>query len=47
MYRFLDDGKTIDQMPFDWFYGEATVLRIPKEAREETIPEDLENLKID
>jgi len=29
MYHFLDDGKTIDQMPLDWFYGPAAVLRIP------------------
>lgn len=32
MYHFLDDGKTIDQMPLDWFYGPAHLLRIPKEA---------------
>ena len=30
MYHFVDDGKTLDQMPLDWFYGPATVLRIPK-----------------
>jgi kynurenine formamidase len=30
MYHFLDDGKTIDQMPLDWFYGDAVLLRIPK-----------------
>jgi kynurenine formamidase len=35
MYHFIDDGKTIDQMPLDWFYGEAILLRIPKEPREE------------
>lgn len=35
MYHFLDDGKTLDQMPLDWFYGPAHVLRIPKTAREE------------
>ena len=27
MYHFVDDGKTLDQMPLDWFYGPATVLR--------------------
>lgn len=35
MYHFLDDGKTLDQMPLHWFYGTAHVLRIPKQAREE------------
>ncbi|GAB3246465.1 cyclase family protein [Larkinella harenae] len=35
MYHFLDDGKTLDQMPLEWFYGKAHVLSIPKEAREE------------
>ena len=40
MYHFLDDGKTIDAMPLDWFYGEAHVLRIPKNAGEELLVED-------
>ncbi len=40
MYHFLDDGKTIDQMPLDWFYGEAAVLRIAKRSREEITPDD-------
>ncbi|GAB3330108.1 cyclase family protein [Larkinella ripae] len=35
MYHFLDDGKTLDQMPLEWFYGNVHVLRIPKEARQE------------
>jgi arylformamidase len=30
MFHFLGQGKTIDQMPLDWFYGKASVLRIPK-----------------
>ena len=34
-FHFLDDGKTLDQMPLDWFYGAARVLRIPKNAGEE------------
>jgi len=34
MYHFLDDGKTIDQMPLEWFYGPARLLRIPKGPRE-------------
>lgn len=40
MYHFLDDGKTIDQMPLDWFYGETQVLRIPKKANEEITADD-------
>jgi arylformamidase len=40
MYHFLDDGKTLDQMPLDWFYGPARILRIPKKAREEISVED-------
>lgn len=42
MYHFLDDGKTLDQMPLDWFYGPVTVLRIPKQAGEELLVEDFE-----
>ena len=40
MYHFIDDGKTLDQMPLDWFYGPAIILRIPKGPREEITPED-------
>lgn len=40
MYHFLDDGKTLDQMPLEWFYGKVHVLRIPKEAREEITVDD-------
>ena len=40
MYHFLDDGKTLDQMPLEWFYGAAHLLRIPKEANEELTIED-------
>jgi len=39
--HFIPDGKTIDAMPLDWFYGPATVLRIPKAAREEITVADL------
>lgn len=42
MYHFLDDGRTLDQMPLDWFYGPAAVLRIPKAPREEIGPEDFQ-----
>lgn len=41
MYHFIDDGKTLDQMPLDWFYGETHILRIPKQAKEEITVEDL------
>jgi arylformamidase len=40
MYHFLDDGKTLDQMPLDWFYGPARVLRIPKAPGEEITADD-------
>ena len=40
MYHFLDDGKTLDQMPLDWFYGPTHVLRIPKGAKEEITEDD-------
>jgi len=40
MYHFLDDGKTIDQMPLDWFYGPARILRIPKNAKDEITVDD-------
>jgi len=49
MYHFLDDGKTLDQMPLDWFYGPAHLLRIPKTAREEITVTDFlpfENLLV-
>jgi len=42
MYHFLDDGKTLDQMPLDWFYGPTTVLRIPKNAGDELTVADFE-----
>lgn len=35
MFHFVPDGKRIHEMPLDWFYGPATVLRIPKKTREE------------
>jgi mannose-6-phosphate isomerase-like protein (cupin superfamily) len=40
MYHFVDEGKTLDQMPLDWFYGPATVLRIPKAPQEEITADD-------
>lgn len=41
MYHFLDDGRTLDQMPLAWFYGPARVLHVPRQADEEITPEDL------
>ena len=32
MFHFLDDGKTIDQMPLEWFHGPARMIRVPKNA---------------
>ena len=40
MFHFVEDGKTIDQMPLDWFYGTTHVLRIPKQPREELMVAD-------
>jgi kynurenine formamidase len=40
LYHFVPDGLRLDQMPLDWFYGPATVVRIPKQAREEITAED-------
>ena len=34
-FHFVPDGRQIHQMPLEWFYGPATLLRIPKQAREE------------
>jgi len=40
MYHFIDDGKTLDQMPLDWFYGLTHLLRIPKNAKDEITEDD-------
>jgi len=45
MYHFFDDGRTLDQMPLDWFYGPAHVLRIPKAANESITVDDLRPFK--
>jgi len=42
MFHFIHDGRTIDQMPLDWFYGPARVVRIPKAAGAEITVEDLQ-----
>ncbi len=41
LYHFIPDGRPIDAMPLDWFYGPATVLRIPKPARADITVDDL------
>lgn len=41
MFHFVGDGKTIDQMPLDWFFGPARLLRLPKDAGEEITVDDL------
>ncbi len=40
--HFLSDGKTVDQLPFDSYYGEGTVIDFSKKkAAEEITKEDL------
>jgi arylformamidase len=41
MFHFFDDGRTLDKMPLEWFYGPASVLRIPKGPNAEISAEDL------
>ncbi len=41
MFHFFDEGRTVDQMPLDWFFGKAHVLRIPKQANQEITADDL------
>jgi arylformamidase len=41
MFHFFDDGRTLDRMPLEWFYGPACVLRIPKQANGEISADDL------
>lgn len=40
MYHFIDNGRTLDQMPLEWFYGPARILRIPKQAGEDITVDD-------
>jgi arylformamidase len=42
MFHFFDDGRTLDQMPLDWFFGPAKVLHLPKPADGEITAEDLQ-----
>ena len=41
MFHFFDEGRTLDQMPLDWFYGPAWRLHIPKPPNGEITVEDL------
>ena len=41
MFHFLDDGRTLDQMPLDWFYGPARMIRLPKQAGDQITVDDL------
>jgi arylformamidase len=41
MFHFFDDGRTLDQMPLEWFYGPARRLNIPKPPNGEITAEDL------
>ncbi len=45
MSHFLTDGKTIDQIPLDWFYGPARLLRIPKRPNEEITVSDFQQFE--
>jgi kynurenine formamidase len=45
MFHFFDDGRTLDQMPLDWFYGPARLLRIPKKANEEVTIADFKKFE--
>ena len=40
MFHFVEDGRTLDRMPLEWFHGPAHLLRIPKPPRGEITPED-------
>lgn len=40
MWHFIPDGRTLDQMPLDWFCGPVRILRVPKGAGDEITPED-------
>jgi arylformamidase len=41
MFHFFDDGRTLDQMPLEWFFGPAHMLRLPKAPDAEITAEDL------
>jgi len=39
-FHFYDDGKTIDEIPLERFYGPARLIRIPKRGGEEITVDD-------
>jgi arylformamidase len=41
LYHFIPEGRRLDEMPLEWFYGPASLLRIPKPARAEITEADL------
>lgn len=45
LHHFVPDGKWLDQMPLDWFYGPATLLRLPKNPRAEITLADLKRFE--
>lgn len=46
MRHFYAQGRTIDRMPLQWFYGPARVLRIPKAPRQTITVADLQQFEI-
>lgn len=40
MRHFVPEGRTIDEMPLEWFCGPARLLRIPKAPHEEITVDD-------
>ncbi|MDE1171455.1 MAG: cyclase family protein [Verrucomicrobium sp.] len=38
--HFMPEGLTTEEMPLEWFYGPATVLRIPKGPKEDITVDD-------
>ncbi len=46
MFHFFDDGRTLDKMPLQWFFGPAKVLKLPKEARGEITVDDLKQYEM-
>ncbi len=41
MFHSFADGRTVERMPLDWFYGPARLLRLPKLAGDEITSDDL------
>jgi len=42
MSHIFDDGRTLEQMPLEWFHGPARMLRLPKEPNTGITRADLE-----